>query len=115
MLFLGSMPPLKQFYHSIFIIFLCCALSSSGFAQNKILKGYIKDGLSDERIPFASVSFLRSKAGKLSDSAGNFIFRLHEWPNDTLLVTYVGYRDFKIALDTSLIAKYAKGDVIEIP
>ena len=115
MLFLGSMPPLKQFNYSIFIIFFCCALSSTGFAQNKILKGYIKDGLSDERIPFASVSFIGSKAGKLSDSAGNFAFRLHEWPSDTLLVTYVGYRDFKIALDTALIAKYAKGDVIEIP
>jgi hypothetical protein len=75
MLFLGSMPPLKQFYYSIFIIFLCCTLSSTGFAQNKILKGYVKDGLSDERIPFASVSFIRSNAGKLSDSAGNFSFQ----------------------------------------
>jgi hypothetical protein len=65
-------------------------------AQSKIIKGYIKDALSDERIPFASIEFTKARSGKLSDSAGNFTFRLDAWPDDTLLITYVGYQDFKL-------------------
>ncbi len=65
-------------------------------SQSKILKGYIKDALSDERVPFASINFIKSGNGKLSDSAGNFIFHFAQWPEDTLLVSYVGYKDFKI-------------------
>jgi hypothetical protein len=62
----------------------------------KILRGYIKDALSDERIPFASLRFIQSGIGRLSDSAGNFSFNFREWPKDTLVVTYVGYSDYKL-------------------
>ncbi|MEO5681915.1 MAG: DUF5686 family protein [Chitinophagaceae bacterium] len=94
---------LKLCGYSILII-LCGALLPVGaYAQNKILKGYIKDALSDERVPFASISFMRSGNGKLSDSAGNFIFRFSEWPADTLLVTYVGYKDYKIFIGPDFI------------
>lgn len=72
-------------------------------AQGKIIKGYIKDALSDERVPFASISFVHSGNGKLSDSAGNFIFHFDEWPQDTLVVTYVGYKDYKLFIDTALV------------
>src|SRR4051812_27133129 len=63
-------------------------------AQSKIIKGYVKDALSDERIPFASVQFVNAHTGRLSDSAGTFMFRFEHWPTDTILVTYVGYQDF---------------------
>src|SRR3990170_4155907 len=81
-------------------------------AQTKILKGVIKDAHSDERIPFASISFKKAGSGKLSDSAGNFIFHLDNWPSDTIEVTYVGYKDFVLPLD-SVIHK-AQGDVLNI-
>ena len=74
-------------------------------AQSKILRGYIKDALSDERVPFASVSFMHSNNGKFSDSAGNFTFRFDEWPSDTLIVTYVGYKDFKIFIGGDFLSK----------
>jgi len=76
-------------------------------AQTKILKGYIKDALSDERVPFASVSFMHSGNGKLSDSAGNFIFHFAEWPSDTLLVTYVGYKDYKVFIGPDFLKNTA--------
>ncbi|MFM2361660.1 MAG: hypothetical protein RLZZ316_562 [Bacteroidota bacterium] len=82
-------------------------------AQTKVVKGYIKDALSDERIPFASIQFIKSSGGKLSDSAGNFIFRFSDWPGDTLLVSYVGYKDYKVFIGGDFL-KRAVGNEIEL-
>lgn len=65
------------------------------------LHGFIKDTHSDEAIPFASVQFKNSGIGKLSDSAGNFQFVLTHWPSDTLVITYAGFQDKFIFLDTT--------------
>ena len=79
----------------IFLLFLLlpgmCALS-----QRKILAGVIKDSHSDEPIPFASLQFLNSTVGMLSDSAGTFSFNLSHWPSDTVEITYVGYQPYKL-------------------
>lgn len=75
------------------------------YAQQKIIRGHVQDGLSNERIPFASIQFLKAGIGKLSDSAGNFHFNFNNWPADTLAITYVGYKDFKIAINAELLAK----------
>jgi hypothetical protein len=90
----------------IFLILLSLLPQIPGFSQQFLIKGFIKDALSDERVPFASISFINSGAGKLSDSAGIFAFRLAEWPaNDTLLVTYVGYKDYKLFLSPQLLQR----------
>lgn len=77
-------------------------------SQVKVLKGIVKDVHSDERIPFASLKFLKAGTGKLADSAGAFIFRFDKWPQDTLSVTYVGYQDFNIPLAAH------KGDTLTV-
>lgn len=82
-------------------------------SQTKIFRGTIKDAHSDERIPFASIHFKRGGGGRLSDSAGNFIFRYAEWPTDTLEITYVGYADFILPLDSLFYSK-VKGNTIDI-
>ncbi len=74
-------------------------------AQQKVIQGFIKDAQNDERIPFASIQFLTSRTGKLSDSAGNFRFHFTEWPFDTLSVTNVGYNDVKIAIDPVVLQR----------
>ena len=68
-------------------------------AQTKILSGIVKDSHSEERIPFASVSFKNSTTGKLSDSSGSFTFYLNNWPSDTLEITCVGYQPFRYIID----------------
>src|SRR3954468_16539977 len=68
----------------------------SGWSQQKVVIGYVKDALNDERIPFASVAWAHAKTGRLTDSAGNFSFHFTNWPSDTLVVTYVGYQDYKV-------------------
>jgi hypothetical protein len=67
-------------------------LFSPVLQAQKIMSGVVKDSHSEERIPFASVSFKNSTVGKLSDSAGTFLFYLNDWPSDTLLITCVGYQ-----------------------
>jgi hypothetical protein len=81
---------------SLYIFFFLYGYSAFGQTVPIILKGTIRDALSDERVPFASISFMKSGNGKLTDSAGNFAFRFDKWPSDTLVVSYVGYKDYKI-------------------
>lgn len=64
------------------------------FGQKKIISGTVKDSHSEETIPFASVSFKNSTAGKLTDSSGAFSFYLDKWPSDTLEISCVGYQPF---------------------
>ena len=78
-----------------FLLLVLLFLASTSFAQNKVLKGTIKDQHSSEPIPFASVRFQKSGLGKLADSSGSFVFQLENWPLDTLEITSVGYQDFK--------------------
>jgi hypothetical protein len=83
---------LKFFLSLLFWIITVPAVSG----QQKSISGIIKDSHSDEPIPFASIKFLNSTIGKLSDSAGVFSFSLTQWPSDTLLITCVGYQPYTL-------------------
>ena len=100
----------KPLFLGVVLLFSFCPVLVN--AQTKIIKGVIKDAHSDERIPFASISFKNTGSGKLSDSAGNFRFHFDKWPSDTIEVTYVGYKDFILPLDS--IIQRAQGDVLDI-
>lgn len=100
---------------STFIHYICCMarscmlvfllilfLAGSTYAQQKVLMGTVKDAHSDEIIPFASVSFLKNKAGLLTDSSGQFLFRFEKWPQDSLEITYVGYQAYYYPLSDTI-------------
>lgn len=103
----------KQKVVFVFVTALLLLTVISGFGQTKVLKGSVKDVHSEEPIPFASMKFKGSSAGRLTDSAGNFIFRFSEWPKDTIEITYVGYQDFILVLDSAFYSKLTS-DVAEI-
>jgi len=67
-------------------------------AQPKMIRGVVKDAFNNEAISFASLQFKITGAGKLADSSGAFRFFFDNWPQDTLIVTSVGYADFKAAI-----------------
>ncbi len=67
-------------------------------AQPKMIRGVVKDAFNNEAISFASLQFKITGAGKLADSSGAFRFFFDNWPHDTLIVTSVGYADFKAAI-----------------
>lgn len=79
----------------------CLSWTLPATAQKKTLSGVVKDAHSDERIPFASVSFRNATIGKLTDSSGSFAFQLNEWPSDTLEITCVGYQPFFYVINRS--------------
>jgi uncharacterized protein DUF5686/carboxypeptidase-like protein len=102
------------------ISFLCVLFFPAilTYPQKKILSGIVKDINSDERIPFASVSFKNTKSGQLTDSSGSFAFYLNEWPSDTLLITCVGYQPFILTIDNlkdslSIVIPMERGVFIE--
>ncbi len=96
-----------EFCLRIVLVFFSCSSPFFSPAQ-KIVKGNIKDQHSDEPVPFASIYFTKAANGKLADSAGNFSFQFANWPQDTLVVTNVGFKDFKIFID----AKNITGDTL---
>jgi hypothetical protein len=90
---------MKQYKFLFSVLFLFIAGAVSG--QTKIISGVVKDSHSEEPVPFASVLFKNTKVGKLTDSAGGFIFYFDELPSDTLLITCVGYQPFLYIIDKS--------------
>ncbi len=98
-----------RIFFSFLLLFTCFTANS----QVKILRGIIKDVHSAEIVPFASIEFVKNKTGRLSDSAGTFEFRFNEWPSDSIKITYVGYQDFVLPIDSNLI-RNAKDNVIDI-
>src|SRR6185436_1217246 len=83
----------RNLYLFVLLLFLPGMFALS---QRKILAGVVKDAHSDEPVPFASLQFLNSTTGKLSDSSGRFEFYLSQWPSDTLQITCVGYQPYKL-------------------
>src|SRR5437773_6339871 len=89
--------------HLSFLAFLmsCLFVLNFSFAQTKLISGIVKDAHSDERIPFASVTFKQTSIGQLTDTAGKFSFNLSKWPSDSLVITCVGYQPFSFAINNS--------------
>jgi len=84
------------------IILFCFFLAGeNSLAQGKLLKGQVIDQHNEEPVPFASLRFRGSGAGRQADSSGAFIFRLSTYVNDTLEITSVGYQDFLLPVNTS--------------
>src|SRR4026208_1030353 len=84
----------------IFLLFLLLP-GMFALSQRKILAGVVKDAHSDDPVSFASLQFLNTTVGKLSDSSGKFEFNLSQWPSDTLEVTCVGYQPYKLLIPSS--------------
>lgn len=83
-------------YRTVGSLLLFCLLPFLSFAQPKVITGKVQDALTNEAIPFASISFSKSGIGRLSDSAGGFFFYLNTFHADTLVITNVGYQDYKL-------------------
>lgn len=85
----------------ILMLFFSILNTEDSVGQIKQIKGFIKDAHSDEAIPFATVKFTGTKNAKLSDSSGHFTLAFNDWISDTLLITYAGFEDNYIKLDTT--------------
>lgn len=94
---------LKQ-YPALLLSALLLWISVKTAGQDKpeqyiTIAGVVQDASSEERIPFASVSFKNTTYGKLTDSSGSFLFYFSKWPADTLEITCVGYQPYRFVLN----------------
>src|SRR3954471_19216296 len=98
-------PPVRSVI--LVLALFCFMLPAYG---QKIIAGHIRDQHSAEPVPFASVQFKRSGAGRQADSSGGFVLFLRTSTKDTLEITSVGYQDFAISIDASAI----QGDTLHM-
>ncbi len=91
-----------QITNSTFLIPILVFFSFTLHAQSLRFNGVIQDAHSKEAVSYASMYLKKSGTGKTSDSSGVFSFNLSQYKGDTLVVSYVGYADYKIALTDSL-------------
>lgn len=91
-----------KFRRDLLLLTVFLFVSSQLQAQNIRFSGIIQDAHSREAVSYASMYFKRSGAGKTSDSAGVFRFNINLVPNDTLVISYVGYAVFKLPVTDSL-------------
>lgn len=81
--------------YTIAVLFLLF-ISSPVAGQSITITGKIIDEHTKEPVSYASVYFTRLKAGKTSDSSGNFTFYFNNFTKDTLVVSYIGFDLYKI-------------------
>ena len=82
------------------LLFASLFLSATSFAQQIILSGKVQDAHTKEPVGFASVYLTIALNGTTTDSAGNFSLHVELSSKDTLLVSFVGYSLYKVALSS---------------
>lgn len=73
-------------------------MSASSFAQQIVISGKVLDAHTKEPIGFASVYMAIARNGSATDSSGNFSININHSSKDSLLVSFVGYSTFKLAV-----------------
>ena len=76
-------------------------LSTALFAQNPIyeVRGNVRDSLSNETLPFASVFFSGTTYGTTSDKNGDFVLRVDKPGTYDLVISFTGFSTFFSQLD----------------
>lgn len=80
----------------------------SNKTEQFVIRGEIRDAQSGEFLPFANVVTLSSKAITTSDEYGKFYLRFIPLQTDTLVVNFIGYEPFVLALNKIKNNEYKK-------
>ena len=97
----------KRLYTLYIYIFIALFASfvSNADAQNNAsthrIYGHIKDALTNEPLPYASVRIRNKSHGCSSDNEGNFSFYSPEL-SDTLIISSLGYKEVRIPLSSKV-------------
>jgi hypothetical protein len=75
---------------------------SNLMAQQYKVSGIVRDAHSQEIIPFATLQFVNTQTGMVSDADGKYLFELNVIPSDSMLVRVMGYNILKMPVNRSL-------------
>lgn len=91
---------MNKFFLSLLLFFI----SVSSFAQNGVLKGTVKDAISNETLPFAAVQIQNTTQGSKTDDEGKFEIKELKAGLYNIEVSYLGYKKktiYEIAVDNA--------------
>lgn len=81
----------------------------------QVVKGNVKDGKTGAPLAFANVFFNNTTKGTVTDEKGDFLLTsLNEPGNYELVVSYVGYKTYKVKIEVSDNQILSK-DVVLVP
>lgn len=78
--------------------YLLFILLISSFSFSQTLKGIIKDSITNKPLPTANVVFIKNYGGTNSNLSGNYSINIKNKLNDSLKISYTGYKPKFIAL-----------------
>jgi len=85
---------------SVIFLFLCSFCLKG--QQCRTLSGTTVDAITHQPLPYASISLKEATIGTISNEAGIFTFHIPApAQKDTIMVSYLGYEMFQLALDHS--------------
>lgn len=98
------------------IAFIICTISFFPLSAQYKISGIVKDAHTQELIPFATLQFVGTNTGMVTDAAGAFLFELSSIPSDSLLVRVMGYNRLVLFVDRqqkeqTLTFEISRGDV----
>ncbi len=73
------------------IALIICTVSFFSLSAQYKISGIVKDAHTQELIPFATLQFVGTNTGMVTDANGAFLFELPSIPADSLLVRVMGY------------------------
>lgn len=78
------------------ILIVLLLIPSIHFGQ--ILKGTVKDSITNENLQLANITFLRSNNGTNTDLNGNYVLNIKQNTEDSIKVSYIGYKPIYFSL-----------------
>ena len=82
---------MKTFFLSfVVLLHALCSVSQT------VIQGSVRDAVTNEELPWCSISVKGTKKGAITNSEGNYIITV-KVPEDTLLFSYVGYKPMEIS------------------
>ena len=81
--------PFQTLFASVLVLWL--ALVQTSFSQGHSVTGTVRDGSTNERLPFANILVKGQNIGTVTDASGSFKLALKPGPYE-LVISFVGYR-----------------------
>lgn len=81
------------------IAFIICIIRIFPSSAQYKISGFVKDAHTQEVIPFATLQFVGTNTGMVTDADGNYVFDLPAVPSDSLLVRVMGYQRTVLYVD----------------
>ena len=79
----------------LYVLFVLSFVSLCMFGQNTTIKGFVKDSVSGEPLPYVSILFVGTTSGTTTNESGQFSYSVKTSSNEVEF-SYMGYHTKKV-------------------